>query len=68
MRTVKELAGRRTVIMVAHDNRIIHEAEHFIVVEDDARICEGSAEKVCRESGFFKEMTRRGKMGKAVRI
>ena len=54
--SIKALAGKRTVILVAHDNKLIKEAGHIIVVEDSENIYEGSADEVVRKSPFFSEL------------
>ena len=54
--SIKALAGKRTVILVAHDNKLIKEAGHIIVVEDSENIYEGSADEVIRRSPFFNEL------------
>ena len=54
--SIKALAGKRTVILVAHDNKLIKEAGHIIVVEDSENIYEGSAGEVAKESTFFSEL------------
>ena len=61
LESVKQLIGKRTIILVAHDDKLIQDAGHIIVVEDDAQIYEGTAEEVSRVSGFFREMVRLGK-------
>ena len=54
--SIKALEGKRTVILVAHDNKLIKEAGHIIVVEDSENIYEGSADEVVRKSPFFNEL------------
>lgn len=56
LESVKELAGKRTVILVAHDNKLIKEAGHIIVMEDDFKVYEGKRDEVARLSGFFKNL------------
>lgn len=57
MESVKQLNGKRTVILVAHDGKLIRDADHIIALEDAGRIFEGSAEQVSRVSEFFREIT-----------
>ena len=54
--SIKALAGKRTVILFAHDNKLIKEAGHIIVIEEDGNIFEGSAQEVAKESSFFNEL------------
>lgn len=56
LESIRRLIGKRTVILVAHDDKLIRDASHIIVVEDDAQIYEGSADEVSKVSGFFREI------------
>lgn len=64
--SVKQLIGKRTVILVAHDDMLIRDANHIIVVEDDANIFEGTAEEVSKVSEFFRTMTASGEHSEEV--
>lgn len=56
LESIKGLIGKRTIIMVAHDDKLIGDAHHVIVVEDDARIYQGTAAQVSEQSEFFREL------------
>ncbi len=60
MESIRELIGKRTIILVAHDDKLIRDASHIIVVEDDARVYEGTAQEVGRVSGFFRDIMHAG--------
>lgn len=55
---VRQLAGKRTVIMVAHDGKLIQNDgdSHIIVVENSRTIREGTAGELFRSCGFFRKM------------
>ena len=57
MESIRQLIGRRTVILVSHDNRLVGDANHLIVVENHTKIVEGSVEEVKKSSEFFREMS-----------
>lgn len=59
MQSVLQLVGKRTVILVSHDDQVIRNADHVIVVEDEAAVLEGTAEEVCGRSGFLRQMMHR---------
>ena len=55
--SIKALAGKRTVILVAHDDRLMDQAEHVIVIEDKDHVYEGDRDAVLRQSGFLRDLT-----------
>lgn len=61
--SIKQLIGKRTIILVAHDDKLLRDAGHVVVVEDDAKVYEGTAEEVIKASGFFREMVELGGEG-----
>lgn len=61
--SIKQLIGKRTIILVAHDDKLLRGAGHVIVVEDDAKVYEGTAEELVKVSGFFREMVELGGEG-----
>ena len=56
--TVKELSGKRTVILVTHDKQAIGAADHIIAVEEGGKISEGKLTDMLKTSGFFRTMMR----------
>ena len=56
--TVKELSGKRTVILVTHDKLAIGAADHIIAVEEGGIISEGKLTDMLKISGFFRTMMR----------
>lgn len=58
--SIKQLIGKRTVILVAHDDKLVRDAGHIIVIEDEEKVYEGTAEQLCRVSEFFREVTEAG--------
>lgn len=58
--TVKELSGKRTVILVTHDKQAIGAADHIIAVEEGGKISEGKLTDMLKTSGFFRTMMREG--------
>ena len=55
--SIRSLAGKRTVVLVAHDGRFADMAQHVVVLEGDGAVYEGTAQEVARESAFFRRMT-----------
>lgn len=65
IQSIKQLIGKRTVILVAHDSKLVRDADHIIIIEDDAKIFEGTAEELSNVSGYFRKMTESaGKAGR----
>lgn len=58
--SIKQMIGKRTIILVAHDDKLIRDAGHIIVVEDNTRVYEGTAEEVSNVSGFFRDILKLG--------
>lgn len=58
--SIKQMIGKRTIILVAHDDKLIRDAGHIIVVEDNARVYEGTAKEVSKVSGFFRDILKLG--------
>ena len=56
--TVRELSGKRTVILVSHDKQAIGAADHIIAVEEGGKISEGKLTDMLKTSGFFRTMMR----------
>ena len=56
--TVRELSGKRTVILVTHDKQAIGAADHIIAVEEGGKISEGKLTDMLKTSGFFRTMMR----------
>ena len=56
--TVKEISGKRTVILVTHDKQAIGAADHIIAVEEGGKISEGKLTDMLKTSGFFRTMMR----------
>mgnify|MGYP002626202987 CR=1 FL=1 len=54
--TVKELSGKRTVILVTHDKQAIGAADHIVAVEKGGKISEGKLAEMLKTSGFFRTM------------
>lgn len=57
MQSVKQLLGKRTVILVAHDSKLVRDADHIIVIEDDSKIYEGTADELSNVSEYFRMVT-----------
>lgn len=58
--SIKQLIGKRTIIMVAHDDKLVRDASHVIVVEDEAQVYEGTVEEALKGSVFFREIVKLG--------
>ena len=56
--TIKELSGKRTVILVTHDKQAIGAADHIIAVEQGSKVTEGKLADMLKTSGFFRTMMR----------
>ena len=56
--TVKELSGKRTVVLVTHDKQAIGAADHIIAVESGGKVSEGKLADMLKTSGFFRTMMR----------
>ncbi len=56
--TVKELSGKRTEVLVAHDKQAIGAADHIIAVESGGKVSEGKLADMLKTSGFFRTMMR----------
>ncbi len=51
--TIRSLIGKRTVIMVAHDNRLVKDASHLVILEGEGQVHEGSYDILVEKSEFF---------------
>lgn len=56
IQSIRRLMGKRTIILVAHDEKLIRDASHIVVVENASHIIEGTPEQVLAESHFFCQM------------
>lgn len=56
--TIKDLSGKRTVILVTHDKQAIGAADHIVTVEEGSKVTEGKLTEMLKTSGFFRTMMR----------
>ena len=60
MHAVESIRGKRTVIMVTHDRKLIGDCDHIIALEGDHRIIEGTPEEMIKISDFVRELSGKG--------
>ncbi|MBR6473159.1 MAG: ABC transporter ATP-binding protein [Firmicutes bacterium] len=60
MQAVESIKGKRTVIMITHDDKLIGNADHIIALEGDHRISEGSPEEMMKISEFVRVLLGKG--------
>nr|MCR4708958.1 ABC transporter ATP-binding protein/permease [Clostridiales bacterium] len=60
MHAIDSLKGKRTVIMITHDPKLIGSADHIIALEGDHRITEGTPEEMMKISEFVWELAGKG--------
>ncbi len=60
MHAIDSLKGKRTVIMITHDSKLIGSADHIIALEGDHRITEGTPEEMMKISEFVWELAGKG--------
>ena len=58
IQSVRGLIGKRTIVLVSHDSKLVRDADHIIVIEDDSKVYEGTADELERVSEYFREMSR----------
>lgn len=56
LRTVAELRGARTIVMVTHDGKALESADQLVVVDADHTVQSGSREELFRSSAFLRKM------------
>ena len=60
MHAVESIKGKRTVIMITHDGKLIGNSDHIIALEGNYRINEGNPEEMMKYSGFVRELVGKG--------
>ena len=60
MQAVESIKGKRTVIMITHDRKLIGDCDHIIALEGDHRIVEGTPEEMIKISEFVRELSGKG--------
>ena len=60
MQAVESIKGKRTVIMITHDGKLIGNADHIIALEGDHRINEGTPEEMMKISEFVRVLMGKG--------
>lgn len=59
--SVEQLKGKRTVVLVVHDEAFVQNADHIVVIDEDAGVFEGTVSEARKASRFFREMTEKRK-------
>ncbi len=60
MHAVESIKGKRTVIIITHDRKLIGDCDHIIALEGDHRIVEGTPEEMIKISEFVRELSGKG--------
>lgn len=60
MHAVESIRGKRTVIMITHDGKLIGDCDHIIALEGDHKIVEGTPEEMIKISEFVRELSGKG--------
>ena len=54
--TINKLRGKRTIVVITHDSKLIKAADHIIVIDKDHCSNEGNAEELQLTSDFYNDL------------